>query len=91
MSGPVMPKLSDADIAALERLAPFKATLSVPTSFILLATIQLALRHPGVEHQKKESMITLAGLIVEHLSVSPAVRDICEAGWKGPHGDSREK
>ena len=76
------PLLTSMDIAALQSLPPIQLNLDAATAFMLMATIQLASRHPVANQGPTVGkMCELARQIQGHLSVTQNWAALCEAGW----------
>jgi len=78
--------LTSADIAALVNVEPCQLSLLPSVAFQLLATIQLASRHPGAAQSgAMQQSVAIARALQKHLSVTPNLRALCEAGWNPAH------
>lgn len=81
------PPMTSADIQALQAMPLLKIEMDAGAAFELLATIQLASRHPlASQSQTLQHSCALARKIQEHLSVTENLATLCEAGWN-PESD----
>ena len=55
--------------------------LPISVAFPMLANLQLALRHPGNDGLAAGLVLRLARELSERLSLTPAMRAVCEAGF----------
>ena len=73
--------LAGPDFQALKAIPPVPITLWPGQAFMLLAQLQLALRHPANKGPGAEFARTLARKLQVHLSVNPLLTALCEKGW----------
>lgn len=73
--------LGSADFRALTALPPIPLTLWPGQAFMLLAQLQLVLRHPNNNGPSAEFVERLARKIQGHLSVNPTLTALCQKGW----------
>jgi hypothetical protein len=75
--------MTSADIQALQEMPPLKIEMDAGAAFELLATLQLASRHPVASRsQTLKHSCALAREIQKYLSVTENLKALCEAGWK---------
>jgi hypothetical protein len=82
-TGKAGPVLTSVDINVLASMPEIELHLDAFAAFELLATIQLACRHPSFETSRTlQRVVQLAKALQAHLSRTPNLAALCEAGWK---------
>ena len=81
-------ELKETDIAALTSLPTASLEFNGINALRLLLGIQLLLRHPKVQGPVRDTFFSVAVSLHEHLSVTPTLTTLCEAGWN-PDKDHR--
>jgi len=75
-----MPSLEDLNLLYRAPVTP--VMISGQDMFCLLATIQLALRHPGMTGATAEIARAFAEELQKRIvAASPGMKDLCAAGW----------
>ncbi len=84
-------ELTEEDIAALKRLPPVVMELDPGRALQLIATLQLACRHPRFSGETRAFADALAHGLMDYLSITPNIAAFVEAGWDPAHDVPAER
>lgn len=73
--------LASPDWQALKAVPPLMLQVRADQAFMLLAQLQLALRHPGNKGPSAFFARTLGATIQKHISVNATIEALCQKGW----------
>ena len=78
--------LQSSDIDALHCQPTFVLELGGVQALVLLATLQVAMRHTEFEHQAEAHnfILDLAHTLAAGVGVTPNLKAVCESGWPKP-------
>jgi hypothetical protein len=76
--------LSPADLEALTSAPPIGIELDGTQALIIMAALQLALRHPEYDDSSPTSAFvnSIAKGLAERLSLTPNLKALCNVGWR---------
>lgn len=86
-------QLTPEDLAALKTMPPMRVQIGGVEAMMLLSALQLALRHPHFDTDGPvcETVEQFACALQEHVSATPGLAAICDAGWDPKHDVAPEK